>query len=81
MKYHLICDTNPSTSLTISYYNTEPSGAKITYENKNTIVFVTRSGIGSKYEGSNMLFWEKGGEAVVNLGGNHKDMHCSTKAQ
>jgi uncharacterized protein len=48
-----------------TFYQTEPPTAILERGDTNILAFLSRSGSGAKYNGPNVMFWDKGPEAQV----------------
>ncbi|WP_210397417.1 MliC family protein [Motiliproteus sediminis] len=74
-----LCDDSEGDQVSALYYNSDPATAKVSRGDQDQILFLVPSGSGAKYEGSNIMLWTQGNEALIRWGfegyGN-PIMHC-----
>jgi membrane-bound inhibitor of C-type lysozyme len=58
-------DSLDDTVIAVFYQESQLPAAVLTRGDDQVIALLSPSGSGSKYEGRNVTFWEKGGEALV----------------
>jgi uncharacterized protein len=74
------CDDRPDSQITVTYFKTDPPSANLVRSGGERItVLLGPTGSGARYEGpSGVLFWEKGGEAMVEWP-QGTQFHCKVK--
>jgi uncharacterized protein len=62
--------------VTVMFFPTDPPTLYAERGDSVSLMFLERSGSGSKYQGRNESFWEHHGEAMVTWGYQAPEMHC-----
>ncbi len=70
-------DSLDDTVIAVFYQESQLPAAVLTRGDDQVIALLSPSGSGSKYEGRNVTFWEKGGEALVTWKG--EELRCQAK--
>ena len=58
-------DAGRHDEIIVMFAETEPRSVVLDRGDKSVVAYHVRSGSGAKYEGANVVFWDKGGEAQV----------------
>ena len=74
------CDGNQADEIIATFYPTDPPTLIAERGDSTSLMYLARSGSGTRYLGRNEMFWEHQGEALIRWGYNAPEMHC-TKAQ
>jgi len=72
------CDGNPSNEVVATFFETDPPAARLERGDTTITAWLVPAGSGSKYEGQNVTFWNKGNEATVTWRGS--DLKCQAQA-
>jgi uncharacterized protein len=75
------CDGNPANEVVVTFFETDPPTLIAERGDSVSLMYLQRSGSGSRYQGRNETFWEHGGEAMVTWGYEAKEMRCQKKAR
>ncbi len=68
---------NGGEDLTATFYKTDPSTVILERGDRKILAFQAPSASGAKYDGANVMLWDKGGQAQVTWFG--QDMKCTAK--
>jgi len=70
------CDGDQRNEVTVVFFQTDPPTLYAERGDSVLLMYQQPSGSGSKYQGRNEIFWEKGGEAVITWGYGSPEMRC-----
>ena len=73
---HFLCDGNPTNEIVATFFQTDPPTLIAERGDSVSLLYLQPSGSGAKYQGSNVTFWEHGGEALITWGYGAPEMHC-----
>jgi len=76
-----VCDGNPKNEVIVVFFQTDPPTLYAEYGDQVSLMYLQPSGSGSKYQGRNETFREKGGEALITWGYGSPEMGCRRKEQ
>jgi uncharacterized protein len=71
-----ICDENPANEVIVTFFKTDPATLIAERGDSVSLMYLERSGSGTKYQGRNETFWEHQGEASINWGYDTPQMRC-----
>lgn len=71
-----ICDKNPANEVMVTFFQTEPPTLIAERGDSVSLMYLQRSGSGTKYQGRNETFWEHQGEASITWGYGTPQMRC-----
>jgi hypothetical protein len=74
--FFFTCDGNPSNEVVATFFETDPPSAVLERGDRIVVAFLRPSGSGSRYEGMNVVFWNKGEEAMVVWGWEADTLRC-----
>lgn len=74
--FFFACEGNAANEVAVSYFETDPPSLIAERGDQVSLMFVQRSGSGSRYQGRNEQFWEHHGEAKVVWGYGAPEMSC-----
>jgi uncharacterized protein len=75
------CDADPGNEVVVTFFQTDPPTLIAERGDQVSLMYLQPSGSGSKYQGRNETFWEKGEEAVITWGYGAAEMHCTRKQE
>jgi uncharacterized protein len=78
---YYFCDGDPKNVFTIDFFETDPPTLYAERGDSVSWMFLQPSAGGSKYQGRNETFWEKGDEAVITWGYGSPEMRCMKKKE
>ena len=73
------CDGNDANEIVVTFFETEPPTLIAERGDSVSLMYLQRSGSGTKYQGRNETFWEHQGEASITWGYDAPEMHCKKK--
>jgi uncharacterized protein len=73
------CDGDPRNEVIVTFFQTDPPTLIAERGDQVSLMYLQPSGSGSKYQGRNETFWEKGGEAIITWGYGSPEMRCTRK--
>lgn len=59
------CENNPANEVVATFFDTDPPAARLERGDRTVIAWQVPSASGARYEGQNVTFWSKGGDAQV----------------
>lgn len=74
-----ICDGNPANEVVATYFQTNPLTLIAERGDQTSLMYLQKSGSGTKYQGCNESSWEHQGEAVITWGYGTKEMKCKKR--
>lgn len=78
--YFFACDGNPANEVVATFFATDPPTVVLERGDETVVAYQGISASGARYEGRNVLFWNKGDEAMVTWGWQAKEMRCVVRA-
>lgn len=66
--------------LVVTFFETQPPTLLARRADQETLMFLQPAASGSRYAGTNEVFWEHGGEATVRWGFDKEEMRCFSRA-
>lgn len=73
------CDGDQKNEVIVTFFQTDPPTLYAERGDSVSLMYLQPSGSGSKYQGRNEIFWEKGGESVITWGYGSPEMRCIRK--
>lgn len=73
------CDGDPRNVVTAMFFQTDPPTLIAERGDQVSLMYLERSGSGTKYQGRNESLWEHQGEATITWGYGAKEMRCQVK--
>jgi uncharacterized protein len=73
------CNGDPRNEVVVTFFKTDPPTLEAERGDQVSLMYLVRSGSGSKYQGRNESFWEHQGEATIVWGYGSPEMRCSKK--
>jgi uncharacterized protein len=73
------CDGDPRNEVTATFFKTDPPTLIAERGDQVSLMYLERSGSGTKYQGRNESLWEHQGEATITWGYGAKEMRCTIK--
>lgn len=77
------CQNNPANEVVATFFDTEPSAARLERGDRTVIAYLVPAGSGATYEGQNVTFWNKGKEAMVTwlnpATGDTEELQCAVR--
>jgi len=73
------CDGNPANEVVVTYFKTDPPTLIAERGDSVSLMYLDRSGSGTKYQGRNESFREHQGEARVTWGYGAPELHCKKR--
>ena len=73
------CDGDQKNQVIVVFFQTDPPTLYAERGDSVSWMFLQPSASGSKYQGRNETFWEKGGESLITWGYDSREMHCRKK--
>jgi uncharacterized protein len=70
------CENNPANEVVATFFGTDPPIAVLERGDSSVVAFLRPTGSGARYEGQNVIFWNKGAEATVTWGWEAEPMQC-----
>jgi uncharacterized protein len=74
--FFFACENNPANQVVATFFDTDPPTAVLERGDSTVVAYLQRSASGARYEGQNVIFWNKGAEATVTWGWEAEPMHC-----
>ncbi|MGA7982701.1 MAG: MliC family protein [Chromatiaceae bacterium] len=72
------CDGKPSNEVIATFFRTDPPTLIAERGDSVSLMYLTRSASGARYQGRNETFWEHHGEALITWGYGAPEMRCKT---
>ena len=76
-----LCDGDPKNEVFVTFFQTDPPTLYAERGDSVSWMFLQPSASGSKYQGRNETFWEKGGESLITWGYGSTEMRCRMKEE
>lgn len=73
------CDGDPRNEVIATFFQTDPPTLIAERGDQASLMYLERSGSGTKYQGRNESLWEHQGEATITWGYGAKEMRCTIK--
>jgi len=73
------CDGNRANEVVATFFQTEPPTLIAERGDQVSLMYLQKSGSGTKYQGRNESLWEHQGEALITWGYGSKEMKCQKR--
>ena len=74
-----ICDGDPRNEVVVTFFKTDPPTLEAEHGDKVSLMYLTPSASGARYQGRNESFWEHQGEATIVWSNSSPEMRCSKR--
>lgn len=73
------CNDNPANEVIATFFETDPPTAVLERGDQTVVAYLQPTASGARYEGQNVIFWNKGQEATVTWGFESEPMNCAVR--
>jgi len=74
-----ICDGDPRNEVVVTFFKTDPPTLEAERGDQVSLMYLSPSASGARYQGRNESFWEHQGEATIVWGNSSPEMRCSKR--